>query len=383
MYSTTAIVVVPVNSVPVAFAGVDQSLDSAVIVTLAGTGTDADAGDVLTYAWTQIAGTTVTLSSTTVAQPTFTAPTLSSGDPVTELQFSLVVSDDQGGVSSADIVVVSINPPAAVTTDFVFVAATTVDTETFTIPCRSSGTFNCTIDWGDSSTSTITAYNDADLTHTYATAGDHTISISGQMGNIYFNNGGDKLKMKSVSNLGVMGWSVLNNSFWGCSNMTSFTAGTTDTSAVTTMTGVFRDCNSLTTVDVSSFDTSASTNMFRMFLNCSSLTYLDVSSFDTTVVANMNSTFRNMTSVTDIVGVEDFNISSFGYNTTMNNFMTGTVIPTARYDALLINWDAQDPRDNQSADFGLSEYTGGGAAAAARANLISTDGWTITDGGIA
>ena len=63
--------------------------------------------------------------------------------------------------------------------------------------------------------------------------------------------------------------------------------------------------------------------------------------------------------------------------------MSSVTLPTARYDALLINWDAQDPFDGMSAHFGYSQYTAGGAAAAARANLISTDGWTISDGGTA
>ena len=39
--------------------------------------------------------------------------------------------------------------------------------DTFILPCGSIGTYNATIDWGDGSTSNITTYNDADLTHVY------------------------------------------------------------------------------------------------------------------------------------------------------------------------------------------------------------------------
>jgi hypothetical protein len=63
--------------------------------------------------------------------------------------------------------------------------------------------------------------------------------------------------------------------------------------------------------------------------------------------------------------------------------MVGVAIPTARYDALLINWDAHDPFDGMFPNFGSSQYTAGGTAATARANLISTDGWAISDGGTA
>ena len=86
-------------------------------------------------------------------------------------------------------------------------------------------------------------------------------------------------------------------------------------------------------------------------------------------------------SLTDVVGVENFNIEALDQFFDLNSFMSGVTLPTSRYDALLVNWDAQDPFDNMTPNFGSSQYTAGSAAATARANLISTDGWTITDGG--
>jgi len=85
----------------------------------------------------------------------------------------------------------------------------------------------------------------------------------------------------------------------------------------------------------------------------------------------------------DIIGVENFDIEALNSTSALSRFMYNISIPTARYDALLINWDAQDPLDNLVPNFGSSQYTAGGTAAAARANLISTDGWTIIDGGTA
>jgi surface protein len=271
----------------------------------------------------------------------------------------------------------------AAETDFVWTVATTGSSETFTIPCQNVGTFDATIDWGDGSTSAITAYNDADLAHTYATAGDHQIRISGTFPSIYFNNGGDTLKVKSVENLGVVSWALLDRSFYGCSNMVSFTAGTTDTSSVTDGRQMFFNCSLLTYLDLSNFDTSAVTNLSSMFRDCSSLTTLDLSSFDTSAATAMGAMFLNCSSITDVVGVEDFNIEGLDGPSDLNSFASGVTLPTARYDALLINWDAQNPFDGMSPNFGSSTYTGGGTAAAARANLISTDGWTITDGGAA
>ena len=107
----------PTNTAPTANAGPDQtSVASGATVTLDGLGsTDTDAGDALTYAWTQTSGTTVTLSdndSATAVQPTFTAPTLSIGDAAATLVFSLTVND--GTVdSTADTVSITVNPETA------------------------------------------------------------------------------------------------------------------------------------------------------------------------------------------------------------------------------------------------------------------------------
>ena len=274
------------------------------------------------------------------------------------------------------------------TDEFAMVVTTTTANETFTIPTQNFGTFDADIEWGDGAVSSVTAWNDAQLQHTYATAGDHLIRVRGSFPNIYFNNAGDGLKVKSVENLGDVGWATLYKAFYGCSNMTSFTAGTTDTSAVTNMSQMFQVCSSLTSLDVSSFDTSAVTTMYATFLNCSSLTSLDVSSFDTSAVTNMSAMFQGCTSATDIIGPEAFDIEALNSTTSLNNFMQGVTLPTARYDALLINWDAQDPFNSMSPNFGSSKYNAGGAAEAARANLTTAvgsggDGWIIMDGGAA
>ena len=80
------------------------------------------------------------------------------------------------------------------------------------------------------------------------------------------------------------------------------------------------------------------------------------------------------------IGVASFNIGSA---TSITNFATGSTFTTAAYDAILIAWESQAPPTGLTVNFGNSKYTAGGAAAAARASLISTYGWTISDGGTA
>jgi surface protein len=101
----------PSNTAPVANAGTDQSVQHTQYVTLDGTSSSDADSDSLTYSWTQTSGTSVTLSSSTASQPTFTAPTLSFGDSNLSLVFSLVVNDGTED-SIADTVTITVASPA-------------------------------------------------------------------------------------------------------------------------------------------------------------------------------------------------------------------------------------------------------------------------------
>ena len=93
----------PVNRLPVANAGADQTVGESVTVTLNGTGSSDPEGHTLTYGWTQTSGTSVTLTNATTAQPTFTAPEVTAD---TDLVFTLTVSD--GNASDKDTVTVTV-----------------------------------------------------------------------------------------------------------------------------------------------------------------------------------------------------------------------------------------------------------------------------------
>jgi len=97
----------PPNVPPVASAGPNQTVDAATVVTLNGSGSNDPDGSIASYAWTQTAGSAVTLSSGTVAQPTFTAPGVATA---TTLTFSLTVTDNRGATSPAATVSINVNP---------------------------------------------------------------------------------------------------------------------------------------------------------------------------------------------------------------------------------------------------------------------------------
>jgi choice-of-anchor B domain-containing protein len=85
-----------VNSAPNAIAGSSQTVSGGSNVTLDGSGSNDPDGDTLSYQWTQVAGTNVTLSNANSASASFTAPTVNSD---TLLRFDLTVSDS-GGLSN-------------------------------------------------------------------------------------------------------------------------------------------------------------------------------------------------------------------------------------------------------------------------------------------
>ena len=104
--ATVTVTINPVNDLPVANAGDEQTVDEQTVVFLSGTGTDTEDGDNVTYAWTQIEGPAVILTGADTATPSFIGPAVAAS---TTLTFSLTVIDTEGAESTADEVMVTVN----------------------------------------------------------------------------------------------------------------------------------------------------------------------------------------------------------------------------------------------------------------------------------
>ena len=311
--------------------------------------------------------------------------------------------------------------------NFEFTILTQSANDTFIISTHNTGTFNAVIDWGDNTSSTITSYNDSDLSHTYVNAGTYAISVSGSFPNVFFDAVSNQAnKLRTVTNLGS-GWLRLDHAFQDCSNIESFSTGDVDTSTLLPssslgdagnpamhylFSGCYRlagsvdlrgmDVSSLSgyaqdmfwraglypvfgaptlTIDLSYWDTSGFLYTVSMF-ESSKFATINLTGWDTSNVLNMGSMFKDI-GVVDIINIGNLSIASLSSTGALNDFLTNSTIPTASYDALLVNWNSNLPTGGyaMSPNFGNSTYTSGSAADTARTNLISTHGWTISDGG--
>lgn len=106
--AVTNVTVKNTNVAPVANAGQDQTVSSGAIVTLDAIGSYDYEGTPLNYFWEQASGPQVELSDMRAAQPTFTAPTTTSGNIV--LTFYVSANDGEAITKSSSPVTITVQP---------------------------------------------------------------------------------------------------------------------------------------------------------------------------------------------------------------------------------------------------------------------------------
>ena len=75
-------------------------------------------------------------------------------------------------------------PASELKNNFIFIMDIPDSNKTYSLNIK-SGTVDLTIDWGDGQTSVVTAYNDVNRSHTYASAGVYTIKVAGVASNAF------------------------------------------------------------------------------------------------------------------------------------------------------------------------------------------------------
>jgi len=248
------------------------------------------------------------------------------------------------------------------------------------IPTNPAFVYNYSVDWGDGTTDTnITG----DITHTYATTGIYTVSISGSFPAIYFNNTGDRQKIIEIIEWGDIQWQSMENAFYGCSNLNFDAIDTPDLSGVSTLKNMFRNAGLFNGI-INSWDVSTITDISGIFQDATNFNrpldnwnvgnVTDMSSafnrasrfnepldsWNTGSVTNMSFMFRsanafnqnieswNVGIVTDMTSMfestSSFNLPLNSWNVSQATNMSG-MFRSSSYNLPLTNWDVSQVTD--------------------------------------
>jgi uncharacterized repeat protein (TIGR01451 family) len=222
----------------------------------------------------------------------------------------------------------------------------------FTIPTIGSGynyNVDCNNDGVDDATSVSGAY-----TCNYDTAGTYTIRIKDNIGTgtgfprIYFNNGGDRLKLLEIQQWGTGKWTSMERAFYGCANMSMTASDAPDLSGVTDLSWMFTGATTFNG-DISGWETGTVTLMWGMFWGASAFNQ-DIGGWDTRNVTDMGYMFANASAFNQDIGGWDtgsvtnmsllfFRASAF--NQDIGSWDTGnvTLMSGMFYDASAFNQD--------------------------------------------
>jgi surface protein len=254
------------------------------------------------------------------------------------------------------------------------------------LPLESTGTYNFTVDWGDGTQNSITTWNDPNTTHTYASAGTYTVTITGTITGFRFNNGGDKLKLTNISKFGPLRFGNSNGYFFGAANLTITATDPIDLTGTTTLQSAFQNCSSLSTApslslwntsqitnmngsftgttvfneDISSWNTSNVTDMSWLFYQASAFNQ-PIGNWNTSNVTNMYYTFGSATSFNQDIGSwNTANVTTFSnmfnraylFNQPIGNWNTSKVTTMAlmfwrayAFNQTISTWDASNVTD--------------------------------------
>ena len=135
----------------------------------------------------------------------------------------------------------------------------------YRLPLMSTGTYSFTVNWGDGNSDTITTWNQTETTHTYASSGTYSVSMSGTIDHISWVsqdgtskiNDNDRAKVLDISDWGNATVYLNEPVFDGCSNLDITTTSAPSFGSKALIIGAFRLCSSLSG-DLSNWGTGAS-----------------------------------------------------------------------------------------------------------------------------
>ena len=223
---------------------------------------------------------------------------------------------------------------APVVEPFITVWRTSAPNQSVTIPGTGHGPV-CNIDWGDGTA--IENGVACHRTHTYASAGNYRVSVSGGLERIGIDGRQPYAdRLISIAQWGDTYWTSMRDAFRGASNMGYPATDTPNLSRVTGMSGMFAETGAFNG-DISDWDVSSVTDMNRMFARATSFNH-DLNDWDVSKVIDMGGMFAVATSFNG--NLSSWNVSSV---ITMRSMFYGAgafILP-------LDDWDVSNVTDMQ------------------------------------
>jgi surface protein len=217
------------------------------------------------------------------------------------------------------------------------------------LPFNSGGVYNALVKWGDGSSNTITSFNQAEATHTYATPGTYTITITGDLNNISFVGSHDKNKILSIESWGPakLSTSVGGSQFRTCEFLNAPNCSDIlDTTGLTNIRQMFSDCIRLQSVGrMNEWNMTNVTSIFAMFhmINAVSINGIGVfdqnlGGWDTSNMITIQDAFRGCALFNNggSPDIQNWNVSN------VNN-MIGTFEICNKFNQPISNWERTSP----------------------------------------
>ena len=167
-----------------------------------------------------------------------------------------------------------------------------------TIPTTGSG-YNYNVDWNNDGIFDQFGIT-GNITHDFGVAGTYTIRINGDFPRIYFNHGGDKLKILSVNQWGNINWTSMENAFADAQNLNISAMDSPNLTQVTNMSGMFYNADALNQ-DIGNWNVANVTDMSYMLSNAGSFNQ-DIGNWNVSNVTNMAYMFFSAVSFNQDIG---------------------------------------------------------------------------------
>ena len=185
----------------------------------------------------------------------------------------------------------------------------------FTLPLNDYNglTPNFSVSWGDTTSNSITSYNDTNRAHTYTSAGTYQIEITGFMPSFAVDNkAAIKSLITSVDAWGTVGLRVIN--FYGCNNISTLPTDYIGLADVEIFSNFMRS-TAITTIPSTIFSNSTQALSFTDIFSFTAITSIPSGLFTNNVNAtDFGAAFSTCLSLTTCpANLFDTNINVFGF----------------------------------------------------------------------